>query len=146
MAAELVKCEHCGRTNRVPAAASGTPRCGNCHQPLPWIADAGDGTFAEIAEDATVLVVVDLWAPWCAPCRMVSPALERLARDLAGRIKLVKVNIDEAPRLAQRFDVRAVPTLLILRKGVVIARQAGALPLPALRTWLEPATRLTPRC
>jgi thioredoxin 2 len=138
-AAELVRCEHCGRTNRVSAAAEGIPRCGNCHQPLPWIADAGDGTFAEIAEDATVPVVVDLWAPWCAPCRMVSPALERLARDLAGRIKLVKVNIDEAPRLAQRFDVRAVPTLLILRKGEVIARQAGALPLPALRTWLAPA-------
>ena len=139
MAAELVRCEHCGRTNRVPAAAEGIPRCGNCHQPLPWIADAGDGTFAEIAEAATIPVVVDLWAPWCAPCRMVSPALERLARDLAGRIKLVKVNIDEAPRLAQRFDVRAVPTLLILRKGEVIARQAGALPLPALRTWLAPA-------
>ncbi|HEX4396517.1 MAG TPA: thiol reductase thioredoxin, partial [Trebonia sp.] len=67
MAAELVKCEHCGRTNRVPAAAPGSPRCGNCHQPLPWIAGAGDGTFAEVAEAATIPVVVDLWAPWCAP-------------------------------------------------------------------------------
>jgi thioredoxin 2 len=139
IAAALVRCEHCGRTNRVPAAATGIPRCGNCHQPLPWIADAGDGTFAEIAEAATIPVVVDLWAPWCAPCRMVSPALERLARDLAGRIKLVKVNIDEAPQLAQRFDVHAVPALLILRKGEVTARQAGALPLPALRTWVEHA-------
>jgi thioredoxin 2 len=139
IAAALVRCEHCGRTNRVPAAATGIPRCGNCHQPLPWIADAGDGTFAEIAEAATIPVVVDLWAPWCAPCRMVSPALERLARDLAGRIKLVKVNIDEAPQLAQRFDVHAVPTLLILHKGEVTARQAGALPLPALRAWVEHA-------
>jgi thioredoxin 2 len=139
MAAELVKCEHCGRTNRVPAAASGTPRCGNCHQPLPWIADAGDGTFAEVAEAATIPVVVDLWAPWCAPCRMVSPALERLARDLAGRIKLVKVNLDEAPRLARRFNVRAVPTLLLLRKGEMAAQQAGALLPPALRTWVEQA-------
>ena len=137
--AALVRCEHCGRTNRVPAAATGIPRCGNCHQPLPWIADAGDSTFAEIAEAATIPVVVDLWAPWCAPCRMVSPALERLARDLAGRIKLVKVNIDEAPQLAQRFDVHAVPALLILRKGEVAAKQAGALPLPALRTWVEHA-------
>ncbi len=139
IAAALVRCEHCGRTNRVPAAATGIPRCGNCHQPLPWIADAGDGTFAEIAEAATIPVVVDLWAPWCTPCRMVSPALERLARDLAGRIKLVKVNIDEAPQLAQRFDVHAVPTLLILRKEEVTARQAGALPLPALRAWVEHA-------
>ena len=70
---------------------------------------------------------------------MVSPALERLAHDLAGKIELVKVNVDEAPQLAQRFDVRAVPTLLILRKGEVTARQAGALPLPALRTWVERA-------
>src|SRR6266576_1803140 len=94
IAAALVRCEHCGRTNRVPAAATGIPRCGNCHQPLPWIADAGDGTFAEI---------------------------------------------DEAPQLAQRFDVHAVPTLLILRKEEVTARQAGALPLPALRAWVEHA-------
>lgn len=139
MAAGLIRCGHCGRTNRVPPAAAGTPRCGNCHQALPWVADAGDETFAEVAEAATVPVVVDLWAPWCAPCRMVSPALESLAREMAGRIKLVKVNVDEAPRLAQHFDVRAVPTLLILRKGETAARQAGALPLPALRTWVEQA-------
>jgi thioredoxin 2 len=139
MAAGLIRCEHCGRTNRVPAATKGIPRCGHCHQPLPWIADADDATFAEIAEAATVPVVVDLWAPWCGPCRMVSPALERLAHDLAGKIKLVKVNVDEAPQLGQRFDVRAVPTLLILRKGEVSARQAGALPLPALRAWVERA-------
>jgi thioredoxin 2 len=114
-------------------------RCGSCHRPLAWVADADDDTFAEIAEAATVPVLVDLWAPWCAPCRIVSPALERLARDLAGRIKLVKVNIDEAPRLAQRFNVRAVPTLLILRKGELAAQQAGGLLPPALRTWVEQA-------
>jgi thioredoxin 2 len=95
--------------------------------------------FAEIAGAATLPVLVDLWAPWCAPCRLASPALERLARELAGRIKLVKVNVDEAPRLAQRFDVRAVPTLLILRKGQLAARQAGPLLPPALRAWVEQA-------
>ena len=139
MAAGLIRCEHCGRTNRVPAAATGTLRCGSCHRPLPWVADADDDTFAEVAEAATLPVLVDLWAPWCAPCRLVSPALERLARDLAGRVKLVKVNVDEAPRLAQRFDVRAVPTLLILRRGEMVARQAGALLPPALGTWVEQA-------
>jgi thioredoxin 2 len=139
MAAGLIRCEHCGRSNRVPATAAGSVRCGHCHQPLPWVADADDDTFAEVAEAATLPVLVDLWAPWCAPCRLVSPALERLARDLAGRVKLVKVNVDEAPRLAQRFDVRAVPTLLILRQGEMVARQAGALLPPALGTWVEQA-------
>jgi thioredoxin 2 len=123
----------------VPATAPGVPHCGNRHQPLPWIADAGDDTFAPVAESATVPVLVDLWAPWCAPCRMVSPALERLATDMAGQLKLVKVNVDEAPAVARRFGARAIPTLLVLRKGEVMAQQAGALPLPALRAWLEQA-------
>jgi len=141
MSDELVTCPNCGRRNRVPAAAAGIPRCGNCHHPLPWIADAGDDTFAEIAETASLPVIVDMWAPWCGPCRMVSPALEQLATDLAGRIKLVKVNVDDSPKLQQRFGVQAIPTLMILRHGEVVARQAGALPPPALRTWVEEAIK-----
>src|SRR5690348_8110408 len=98
---KIAPCPACGRKNRVPAAAAtGTPRCGNCRAPLPWIVDAGDDTFAAVTETSTVPVLVDLWAPWCGPCRMVSPALETLAGDLAGRIKLVKVNVDEAPDVA----------------------------------------------
>jgi thioredoxin 2 len=121
----------------VPATAAGTPRCGNCHRPLPWIVDTGDEDFAEVAERASVPVLIDLWAPWCGPCRMVSPALEQLAAEMAGRLKLVKVNVDESPKLQQRFGVQAIPTLIVLRDGRVAARQAGATPAPALRAWLE---------
>ena len=112
--AEIITCPNCGRRNRVPAAAAGLPRCGNCHQPLPWIADAADDTFAEVAEAAPLPVVVDLWAPWCGPCRMVSPALAQVAADLAGRVKLVKVNVDESPKIQQRFDVQAFRTYCLL--------------------------------
>jgi len=139
MTGGLVRCGHCGQTNRVPTAAAGTPRCGKCHEALPWIADADDATFGEVAEAAKIPVVVDLWAPWCGPCRMVSPALERLATERAGLIKLVKVDIDTAPAIARRFGVQAVPTLLILRDGEVAARQAGAAPLPTLRSWVDGA-------
>lgn len=137
MSTKVITCPHCGRKNRVPAVATGSPHCGNCHRTIPWIADADDDDFAQIAEGASIPVVVDLWATWCGPCRMVSPALEQLATELAGRIKLVKVDIDKAPRLQQRFTVQAVPTLLVIRDGHVIARQAGAAPAPRLREWVE---------
>jgi thioredoxin 2 len=140
--AKVLECPHCGRKNRVPAAATGKPRCGNCHQDLPWLAEAGDDTFAEVAEHAGVPVLVDLWAPWCGPCRQVSPALEQVARELAGRLKLVKVNVDTAPKLSQRFSVQAVPTLMVLRDGQVVARQAGAAPAHVLRRWVEDALGL----
>jgi thioredoxin 2 len=130
--------------NRVPAAGQGKPRCGNCKAFLPWIADAGDEDFAEIAEQATVPVLVDLWAAWCGPCRQVSPVLEQLAREKAGQLKLVKVDIDRAPKLAQRFSIQAVPTLMVLYRGEVIARQPGAAPVNVLRSWLDDAIARIP--
>jgi thioredoxin 2 len=119
--------------------AAGTPRCGSCHEPLPWITDAGDATFAEVVEQAAVPVLVDFWAPWCGPCRMVSPALAQLAGEKPGQIKLVKVNVDEAPRLQQRFGVQSIPTLMVFRDGQIVSRQTGAAPAAALRGWLDQA-------
>ena len=141
MPGELVTCPHCGRRNRVPAAAAGIPRCGHCHRPLPWITDATDDTFADVAEAADLPVLVDLWAPWCGPCRVVSPALAQLATELAGQIKLVKVNVDESPKLQQRFSVQAIPTLLVLRGGEVAARRARAAPVADLRAWVAEVIR-----
>ena len=141
MDSKIVMCLHCGRRNRLPAAAEGVPRCGNCHQPLPWVVDAGDDDFTEVAEHAGVLVLVDMWATWCGPCRQVSPALEQVAKERAGRVKLVKVDVDAAPKLSERFTVQAVPTLMLLRDGRVVARRAGAAPTQVLRDWVDGALR-----
>jgi thioredoxin 2 len=135
----IVVCPNCGKKNRVPSAANGTPRCSNCHRPLPWIVEGTDGTFAEVADQATIPVLVDLWAPWCGPCRSVSPDLESLAREFAGRVKLVKVNVDESPAVAQRFRARGIPLLLVLGGGAVVTEHVGAAPEHVLRPWLEKA-------
>ena len=135
----VVTCVHCGRRNRVPSVADGFPRCGNCRHSLPWIAEAADDDFAAVAERASIPVLVDFWATWCGPCRRVSPALEQLATERAGVIKLVKVDVDRAPALSRRFQIQAVPTLLVLRGGEVAARQAGAAPVAVLRRWLDDA-------
>jgi thioredoxin 2 len=144
MADPIVECPNCGRRNRVPSIASGVPRCGNCHGSLPWIAEAGDDTFASVVEQASMPVLVDFWATWCAPCRMVSPALEQLARERAGELKLVKIDCDAAPKLVERFSVQAVPTLLVMRNGQILSRQSGAARLDALRRWVEEALGRSP--
>lgn len=137
MAKSVVACPSCGQKNRLPEWAEGTPSCASCKSPLPWVVDAGDADFGEIADRSKLPVLVDLWAPWCGPCRMVSPALEKLAADLAGQFKLVKVNVDQAPRLARRFNAQSIPTLVVLSGGRELGRQVGASPPPQLRRWLE---------
>jgi thioredoxin 2 len=141
----LTKCPHCGKTNRIPAAAAGHPRCGNCRRDLPWIVAAGDTDFTVIAEQSPVPVLVDFWAAWCGPCRMVSPVLDKLALERAGVFKLVKVDVDTSPGLSRRFDIQAIPTLLVIKNGSVAARQAGAPPAAALRSWLDAALSASPR-
>lgn len=135
--ARVVECPNCHTKNRVPAAAGGAPQCGKCHSPLAWITDATDDDFSDVVEKATIPVLVDIWAPWCGPCRMVSPALEQLASEMAGQLKLVKVNTDENPQVSQRFNVMSIPTLLLFNDGEVVDEQVGAAPAATLRTWLQ---------
>lgn len=137
MANAIVTCPECGKRNRVPAVAGGVPRCPACKHDLPWVAEATDGDFDAVADSSKVPVLVDLWAPWCGPCRQVSPLLEKLAAERAGRLKLVKVNVDENPRTQARFGVQAIPTLLLFAGGKQVGVQRGALPLPALRQWVD---------
>jgi thioredoxin 2 len=141
----IVGCANCGAKNRVPDRASGVPKCGKCGADLPWITESGDDDFEQVVGAASHPVLVDLWAEWCGPCRMLSPALEKLATDLAGRVKLVKVNVDTAPALARRFEVQGIPTLLLLEGGTVVSRRTGAAPLEELRRWLDSALHSTAR-
>lgn len=107
-----------------------------CKAPMPWLVDATDADFGPIT-DTRLPVLVDLWAPWCGPCRMVAPAVERAAIELAGSLKVVKVNVDEAPGVAARFEAQSIPMLLVLRGGEVVARQIGALPEDRLLAWVR---------
>lgn len=136
--AAVVACPSCGRKNRIPATAAGRPRCASCHTDLPWLVEVGENEFDEVAGGA-LPVLVDLWAPWCGPCRMVAPGVERAATELAGRLKVVKVNVDEAPGVSARFGVQGIPTLLVLEGGAPIARQVGALPADQLVGWVRTA-------
>ena len=135
-----VKCDSCGHVNRLAAVAKGRPICGKCHQPLAWIVDAGAADFAEIAEKATIPVLLDLWATRCAPRRLVSPVLAQLAHEKAGDVKVLKIDIDSAQTWAQRFDLQGGPTLIAMRHGELIAPQTGAAPAALLREWLQGAT------
>jgi thioredoxin 2 len=112
-----------------------TPRCGRCKAPLTGGSPVDgtpitvtDATFAAVVERSPTPVVVDMWAPWCGPCRMVAPVIDELAREWAGRVRFAKLNVDENPAMARRFDVRTIPTLLVLHQGREIDRIMGAQP------------------
>lgn len=137
MAPQIVTCPECGARNRVPAVAKGVPQCPTCKSKLPWIATATDDDFAAVADSAKVTVLVDLWAPWCGPCRQLSPLLEKLAGERAGRLKVVKVNVDENPVTQAQFNATSIPTLVLFSGGCQVGVQRGALPLPALRQWVD---------
>jgi thioredoxin 2 len=135
--ATVITCPNCGKKNRVRPNPTGIPRCAQCHKPLPWLVEADRESFdAEIA--ASVPVVIDFWAPWCGPCHMIAPALEHLARTKAGRMKVVKLNIDEAPDIGSRYGVQGIPLLVLVRNGAEVDRLTGAVPEAQIEAWLAP--------
>ncbi|HEY2102561.1 MAG TPA: thioredoxin domain-containing protein [Chthoniobacterales bacterium] len=139
----LVTCPHCGKRNRLKyEGLKRTFHCGQCHSelgaPLEPIDVTSDLAFDAATSRSTVPVLADFWAPWCGPCKMVAPELRKIAAEGVGRWLVIKVNTEELPSLSQRFRVTAIPTMILFQGGFEKARQAGAMPAPAIRKFLEP--------
>ena len=130
---QLVRCPSCGKTNRVRASTEGegSPICGNCKTPLDSPArpiTVTDENFQREIVQSPLPVLLDMWAPWCGPCRMIAPVIEALASELSGRVRVAKLNTDENPQTSARFKVQSIPLLLIFKDGVEVDRLVGAYP------------------
>jgi thioredoxin 2 len=140
---QLVRCPSCGATNRVPLEKIGKrlrPVCGRCKSALVFEnkpVTVTDSNFAAEVERSPLPVLLDMWAPWCAPCRMVAPVIEELAAEMAGRVRVAKLNVDENPATAARFGVQSIPTLLLLKGGRELDRIVGVQSKAAILQRIE---------
>lgn len=126
---EIIKCADCGANNRVRTDAKEQAICGRCRTPLPKIAKpvfVTDANFSSEIESSSLPVLLDLWAAWCGPCRMIAPVIEQLAVELSGKCVVGKLDVDKNPHTASRFGVQSIPTLLILKNGREVDRLVGA--------------------
>lgn len=130
-----VRCAFCGTLNRVDLArAADRPKCGGCAKPilLDRPIAVGDADFARIVGEAEVPVLVDFYADWCGPCKVMAPTLDEIARERAGEILVAKLDADRHPATVQRFGIRSIPTLIVFRDGAEVARETGAIAKPRL--------------